>query len=80
MDSKIGLNKRKSEQLKVRITEGFLVELVEEYPQGMKNGSNKREVGTSAGSNKRESTVPYLKISWLRSTITEWFIVSLWFI
>ena len=55
--SKIGSNKRKFEQLKVRITEGFLVELVKEYPRGMKNGSNKREVRTSAGSNNRESAV-----------------------
>ena len=43
--------------MKVRITEGFLVELVKEYPWRMKNGSNKREVKTSAGSNNRESTV-----------------------
>ena len=55
--SEIGSNKRKFEQLKVRITEGFLVELVKEYPRGMKNGSNKREVRTSAGSNNRESAV-----------------------
>ena len=47
----------KFEQLKVRITEGFLVELVKEYPWGMKNGSIKREVRTSAGSNNRESAV-----------------------
>ena len=43
--------------MKVRITEGFLVELVKEYPRGMKNASNKREVRTSAGSNNRESAV-----------------------
>ena len=55
--SEIGLNKRKLQQLKVRITEGFLVELVKEYPWGMKNGSIKREVRTSAGSNNRESAV-----------------------
>ena len=55
--SEIGSNKRKFEQLKVRITEGFLVELVKEYLRGMKNGSNKREVRTSAGSNNRESAV-----------------------
>ena len=55
--SEIGSNKRKFEQLKVRITEGFLVELVKEYPRGMKNGSNKREVRTSVGSNNRESAV-----------------------
>ena len=55
--SEIGSNKRKFEQLKVRITEGFLVELVKEYPRGMKNGSNKWEVRTSAGSNNRESAV-----------------------
>ena len=55
--SEIGSNKRKFEQLKVRITEGFLVELVKEYPWGMKNGSNKREVRTSADSNNRESAV-----------------------
>ena len=53
----MGLNKWKFEQLKVRITEGFLVELVKEYPQGMKNGSNKREVWTSASLNNQESTV-----------------------
>ena len=34
--SEIGSNKREFEQLKVRITEGYLVELVKEYPQGMK--------------------------------------------
>ena len=50
-------NIRKFEQLKVRITEGFLVELVKGYPRGMKNGSNKREVRASAGSNNRESAV-----------------------
>ena len=55
--SEIGSNKRKFEQLKVRITEGFLVELVKEYPRGMKNGSNKREVRTSTGSNNWESAV-----------------------
>ena len=55
--SEIGSNKRKFEQLKVRITEGFLVELVKEYPRGMKNGSYKREVRTSAGSNNQESAV-----------------------
>ena len=55
--SEIGSNKRKFEQLKVRITEGFLIELVKEYPRGMKNGSNKREVRTSVGSNNRESAV-----------------------
>ena len=55
--SKIGSNKRKFEQLKVRITEGFLVELVKEYPRGMKNGSNKREVRKGAGSKNREFTV-----------------------
>ena len=53
----MGLNKWKFEQLKVRITEGFLIELVKEYPQGMKNGSNKREVWTSASLNNQESTV-----------------------
>ena len=56
--SEIGSNKRKFEQLKVRITEGFLVELVKEYPRGMENGSNKWEIRTSAGSNNRESAVP----------------------
>ena len=53
---KIGSNKRKFEQLKVRITEGFLVELVKEYSRGMKNDSNKREVRTGAGLNNWEST------------------------
>ena len=53
--SEIGSNKRKFEQLKVRITERFLVELVKEYPRGMKNGWNKREVRTSASN--RESAV-----------------------
>ena len=42
----------------MRITEGFLVELVKEYPRGMENGSNKWEIRTSAGSNNRESAVP----------------------
>ena len=60
--SKIGSNKRKFERLKVRITEGSLVELVQEYPRGMKNGSNKREVRISAGSNNRESTVVNVKV------------------
>ena len=55
--SEIGSNKRKFEQPKVWITEGFLVELFKEYPRGMKNGSNKLEVGASAGSNNRESAV-----------------------
>ena len=55
--SEIGSNKLKFEQLKVRITEGFFVEFVKEYPQGMKNGSNKREVRTSAGSNNWGSAV-----------------------
>ena len=58
--SEIGSNKRKFEQLKVRITEEFLVELVKEYPRGMKNGSSKRKVQTSAGSNNRESAVVFL--------------------
>ena len=61
--SEIGSNKRKFEQPKVRITEGFLVELVKEYPWGMKNGSNKLEVRTSAGSNNRESAVLTLSLS-----------------
>ena len=43
--------------MKVPTIEGFLVKLVKEYPQGMKNGSNNREVRTSAGSNDRESAV-----------------------
>ena len=60
--SEIGSNKRKFKQLKVQITEGFLVELVKEYPRGMKNGLNKREVRTSAGSNNRESAVNELGI------------------
>ena len=34
--SEIDSNKRKFEQLKVGITERFLVELVKEYPRGMK--------------------------------------------
>ena len=55
--SEIGSNKRKFEQLKVRITEGSLIELVKEYPRGMKNGSDKWEVRASAGSNNRESAV-----------------------
>ena len=33
------------------------MELVKEYPRGMKNGLNKWEVRTSAASNNRESTV-----------------------
>ena len=45
--------------MKVRITEGFLIELVKEYPWGIKNGSNKREVRTSAGLNNREPAVFY---------------------
>ena len=58
--SETGSNKRKFEQLKVRITEEFLVELVKKYPRGIKHGSNKREVWTSAGSNNRESVVVIL--------------------
>ena len=45
--SEICSNKRKFEQLKARITEGFLVELVKEYPRWMKNNLNKPEVRIS---------------------------------
>ena len=68
--SEIGSNKRKFEQLKVRITEGFLVELVKKYPRGIKNSSTKRELRTSAGSNNRESAVLLTKMTLMKNLIS----------
>ena len=55
------------------ITEGFLVELVKEYLRGMKNGSNKPEVRTSAGSNNRESAV-FFNQSFIPASGNEFFV------